>query len=68
MSDFWEKFEKNVGKAGAWMQKEFEKKEGEIREMMRKKSDNEIIRISQNPDLPEFQRGLVKDEMRRRGL
>lgn len=68
MSGFWESFEQNAEKVGAWMQKECEKKERKNQEILRKKSDNEIIRISQNPNLPEFQRGLVEDEMRRRGL
>ena len=60
--------EQGLNKAGAWMQKEYERKEREWQRKVASKTDDELMRIARNPDLPDFQRGLVEDGMRKRGL
>ncbi|MCI9175851.1 MAG: hypothetical protein HFH49_13090 [Lachnospiraceae bacterium] len=66
--NLWEKVEQWSNKAAVWMEKEYEKKERETQRKLRSKTDDELIRISRNPELSDFHRGFVEDEMRRRGL
>lgn len=49
-------------------EKELQKRERELQKKLSDKADDEIMRISKNPDLSEFQRNLVENEMQRRGL
>lgn len=61
MSDFWEKTEQYLCKAGDWMQ-------NQVKQTLARKTDDEIIKISQSSNLSEIEQELIEEEMRRRRL
>ena len=68
----WEKFSQNanrvINKVGNYMEKEIERKERELRRELSHKTDDELIRVSRNANLNEFQRELLEEEMEKRGI
>lgn len=61
MSDFWEKTEQYIYKASDWMQ-------NQVKLTLARKTDDEIIKIYQSPNLSEIEQELIEEEMRRRRL
>lgn len=61
MSDFWEKTEQYIYKASDWMQ-------NQVKLTLARKTDDEIIKIYQSPNLSEIEQELIAEEMRRRRL
>lgn len=67
-NEFWKKTEGVLAKACDYMGEEIERKEKEMRRTLAGKTDDELMRISKYANLSEIQRGLVEEELQKRGL
>lgn len=66
--ELFEKAEKGLGVLCQMMEKNIEEGKRNFQRRLRELTDDEIIRVSKNPNLSEIKMELVENEMRRRGL
>ena len=67
-NELWQKTEKVMYKACDYMEKELERKKRDMRRVLARKTDDELIKIAEYAGLNEIQREVVEEEMQRRRI